>query len=158
MRTVLYICAGNTCRSPMAEAIARHHVGRGLLGGKDEVFVASAGMQAPDGVPTTSQALEALARLGIQHHGRSKKLTDQMIRKADLIFCMTRDLQTAARALVIDSPADMEKIVMLDPDSDIEDPIGMGQEAYDALGKRLSKLVPKRLKEALPSVANNPIS
>ena len=78
-----------------------------------------------------------------------------MIRKADLIFCMSAGQQAAARALVADSPADMEKVVLLDPDRDIEDPFGMGQGAYDSLSVRLSKLIPQRLTEAFASVADH---
>ena len=138
----------------MAEAIARHHIARGLLGGEDRVFVASAGIQAPDDTPTTPETIDSLSRLGIDFEGHSKRLSEQMIRKADLILCMSAAQQAAARALVPDSPADQEKIMLLNPDGDIEDPIGMGQDAYDALSRALMKLIPTRLSEALSQVAN----
>lgn len=149
MRTVLFVCTGNTCRSPMAEAIARHAIADGLLGGDDEIFIASAGVQASDGSPVTTETLDSLARLGIEHDGRSKRLTAPMIRKADLVLTMTSTQQQLARALVNDSPRDKQKILLLDPEQDIEDPIGHGQQAYDSLSQRLMMLVPKRLKEAL---------
>ena len=139
----------------MAEAIARHHLDRGLLNKDGSVFVASAGIQAPDGIPTTYETLATLKDMGIEFEGRSKRLTEQMIRKADLILCMTASQQAAARELVADSPADMEKIVLLDPDNDLEDPVGMGQEAYDSLGRRLAVLVPERLKELLASTSKS---
>ena len=142
----------------MAEAIARHHLDAGILGKDANIFVASAGLQAADGTLPASETLAALSELGIRHNGRSKRLTAQMIRKADLVFCMTASQQAAVREMVGDSPADMDKIVLLDPENDIEDPIGMSQEAYDSLSRQLSKLVPQRLQEVFSNASKNPSS
>jgi len=139
----------------MAEAIARYHLDRGVLGNGADIFVASAGLQAADGVMPAAETLTALTELGINHNGRSKRLTAQMVRKADLVFCMTASQQAAVRELVGDSPETIDKIVLLDPENDIEDPIGMSQEAYDSLGRRLSKLVPRRLKDVFSKASNN---
>ncbi|MHC4108157.1 MAG: arsenate reductase/protein-tyrosine-phosphatase family protein [Planctomycetota bacterium] len=67
MRTILFVCTANTCRSPLAEAIARHWVDKGLVGKPSAVFVASAGVAAVTGHPPTHEAIAALAAMGIDH-------------------------------------------------------------------------------------------
>ncbi len=130
----------------MAEAVARHEIDRGLLGEHPDVFVASAGVAASSGAPVTPEAMDALKALGIDHDGTSKPVTPEMIRRADVIFGMTASHVKIAGSMV---PEARKKIMQLDPGSDIEDPIGLDQEAYDALARRLMDLVPRRLVEAL---------
>jgi protein-tyrosine-phosphatase len=139
----------------MAEAIARHHLDSGLLGQEPDIFVASAGIGATDGIRPTPETLRTLRQMGIEYTGRSKRLTEQMIRKADLIFCMTASQQAAAREMVANSAAESEKIIRLDPDADIEDPIGMGQAAYDGVGRRMATLIPQRLKDILSNASEH---
>ncbi len=132
----------------MAEAIARHLVDQGLLGERDDVFVASAGASAPDGLRPTAQTITALAGRGIEHDGTSKTLTAQMITNAAVVFCMTARHLAVARSLIGEGD-DQSKIMCLDPEADIEDPLGLDQSAYDLLAERFMHLIPQRLKGVL---------
>ncbi|TDJ57482.1 MAG: low molecular weight protein arginine phosphatase [Planctomycetota bacterium] len=150
MRTILFVCTGNTCRSPMAEAIARSLIDKGLLGDGSGFVVASAGVATGGGSPPTPEALGALAAMGIDHNGTSTTLTGEMVRNADIVFGMTAGHVRAAREAAGKKAAGKAaalRVVRLDPDADIDDPIGMDLSAYDALAKAFLKLLPRRLKE-----------
>lgn len=130
----------------MAEAIARDILERGgVSGGGDRVLVESAGISAFDGGSLTPETFDALHALGIRHEGRSKRLTADMVRAADHVLAMTPSHAEAARRLVEGEPEHQAKIVPVDPSAPMEDPIGMGQDAYDRLAKRLRDMLPGRL-------------
>ena len=131
----------------MAEAIARRVIDEGLLGDEPDLFVASAGVAAGDGSPPAAAAVAALGAMGIEHHGSSKPLTADMVRNADVVFGMTAGHVQIASDLA--GGGDDKVIMRLDPHGDIEDPIGMGRPAYDALAERFIELMSGRLKEAL---------
>ncbi|MCE2882612.1 MAG: hypothetical protein LW636_09700 [Planctomycetaceae bacterium] len=150
MRTVLFVCTGNTCRSPMAEGIAQKLSDDGRFP-KDlgSLFFASAGVSAFDGASTSHETVEVLQRMKAPVPEHSKRLTAEMIRKADLVFGMTESHVARARALVAGDAAAQAKVQPLDPDGDVGDPIGMGQRAYDDLGAYFAELIPVRIAEML---------
>src|SRR5260221_6467356 len=85
MKTILFICTGNVCRSPMAEALFRRAVR-----GRGEFRVYSAGIGALDGQPPTPHSVRAMRELGVDISAqRSRMLTAELVRSADIILGMT---------------------------------------------------------------------
>ncbi len=125
--TILFVCSGNTCRSPMAEAIARKYLAERMSVSPDElenrgISVMSAGSFAMRRCAGGRAAVEALRAMGVDlSRHRSQALSVELVHQADFIYTMTRN---HARTVVSLVPASADKVSTLDPDSDIEDPIG----------------------------------
>src|SRR6185295_14018071 len=131
MKTVLFVCTGNICRSPMAEGLFRHAVA-----GRGDYRVVSAGLGAIDGQPPSAYAVQAMHELDIDiSQQRSRMLTAQLVRDADFIFGMTHSHVDSVMLLY---PQMSEKVFLLrefdetlDPfEKDISDPIGGSYEVY----------------------------
>jgi glycine hydroxymethyltransferase len=131
MKTILFICTGNVCRSPMAEALFRRAVK-----GRGDFRVLSAGIGAMDGQPPSPHSVRAMRELGVDISAqRSRMLTAELVRSADLILGMTH---SHADTVALLYPPAVEKTFLLrefddtlDPyEKDISDPIGCSYEVY----------------------------
>ncbi len=152
-QVVLFLCSGNTCRSPMAAGIAAVRMAK-KLGTQPadlplrHIVVESAGLYAGPGAPATPDAVKAagIFSADISRH-RSRSVTVDMLRRADLIYTMTSGHRADVLAMLPDAGA---KTFTLDPDADIVDPIGAGYDQYLAVARRMDELIKTRLAEILP--------
>jgi protein-tyrosine-phosphatase len=147
---ILFICSGNTCRSPMAAALAAKILADKLGISPSElplrhIVVQSAGLHANRGMRAAREAVDALSPLKVDLSTHiSQPATTELLRRADLIYTMTE----AHREEIVDLvPAAAQKTYRLDPQGDVEDPIGSGLGVYQEVARRLVELLQHRLSE-----------
>ncbi len=131
---VLFVCTGNTCRSPMAAELCLRRIAKrlGCEAGEVEdrgVIVASAGIAAMAGGHPSAEAVEVMARRGLDlSEHESQPLSERLVRHADLVLAMTRAHRDA---IVAQWPHAAGRIRLLRADGgDIADPIGGTAELY----------------------------
>lgn len=139
-RKVLFVCTGNTCRSPMAEGIFRKVAGKGYE-------VSSAGVAAMGGGSASRETLGVLKDQGISLAGfQSRMVDEEVLKEAEAVFCMT---EGHLEMLEMMHP-EMEEKYHLACDfceidgkvgADVPDPIGMGRPAYNRVAKVLEEAV-----------------
>lgn len=138
---LLFVCSGNTCRSPLAEALAR----RGITElGLKEVAVASAGTSAWDGSPASDGALlVGLERgLDLSSH-RSRQLTRDIVAEADLILAMGDNHLPAIQALGGVGKAHLltAYAARADAGDNVNDPFGGDLDVYRETASELDRQV-----------------
>jgi protein-tyrosine-phosphatase len=147
----MFVCTGNTCRSPMAE-YAMRMLAEKERPGQAEVF--SSGTAAADGFPATQYAQEAgkIWELDLSAH-RSQMLTRQLIDRADLIFCMTS--QHHREVMRLDGDADHKTFLLKNfPDNhpvgeSVEDPIGRSLDKYNEAFLEIAEYLGSHLPEII---------
>jgi L-threonylcarbamoyladenylate synthase len=139
-KSILFVCTGNTCRSPMAEGLFRSLLSDRLKCREDELpsrgfQVGSAGVAALPGAPASPNTLEVLDQAGIDLTGHaSQPVTEQLVAWADLVLTMTsRHLSAVVGAF----PDSSSKVQLLCPEGDVADPFGGDLRDYQECGEQI---------------------
>ncbi len=148
-KKILFVCTGNTCRSPMAEGLLKKIANDNQF----SVEVRSAGIAAFPGVPVTAEAVQACREKGVDISSyQSQPLSKNLVMDSDLILTMTGKHK---EMILKKMPALEPKVALLSEFAgagaeDVEDPVGQPIDAYRAVLGQMEEY----LKKALDKIKN----
>ena len=141
---VLFICTGNTCRSPMAEGLFRK-----ATAGRDDFTVSSAGIAAVVGASASHETRHLLKRRGTALKGfKSRQVSEAILAAATHVFVMTEGHLATLETLF---PQHADKFFLVREfagmtnkrdGTDVPDPVGMGPAAYEDVARILDAAIP----------------
>lgn len=155
---ILFVCSGNSCRSPLAEGLLRLKLPSRL---QDEVEVKSAGTLGIEGSPAARYSVELVQEMGgdISNH-RSQSLTEELMRETDLVLAMASE---HVDYLHEEFPQYRENVFLLkrfgraageantdDSDDDIFDPVGLSKETY----RLCAEIIDEELERIMPTLVS----
>lgn len=147
---ILFVCSGNTCRSPIAEAMAKKFLAEKSGCNIDQLEdigykIESAGVLAMNGISASDGSIRFCESRGVNlDKHRSQRLTVEKIKAADYIFAMSNGHKDAIIQLCSQA---RRKCLLLKEGEDISDPIGGDYEAYNVCGKIIENAVNDRMSE-----------
>ncbi|MGI6678052.1 MAG: low molecular weight protein arginine phosphatase [Dehalobacterium sp.] len=149
---ILFICTGNTCRSSMAEELARAKIRERQLDKK--IIIASAGTAAYDGSPASPKAVEVLKEKNLDLSGhRSRRVTLEMLKESDYIFTMT--LLQKQQILYVYPEGEGKTFTLKEfafdalGDLNIDDPYGYDLDYYRRCSLQLEDIISRILEKIL---------
>ncbi|UOE93954.1 low molecular weight protein arginine phosphatase [Alkalihalobacillus sp. LMS39] len=142
MVNILFVCTGNTCRSPLAEKLLREKI-------NGDIAVRSAGIYAAIGSGASEGTKQVLAERGIDGQHQSSPLTDELLHWATVVLTMT---ESHKQTIILNAPYVSEKVYTLKEfvqfgEGDVIDPFGHSVEAYRKTAAELEQLVDRLIEK-----------
>jgi len=143
-KSILFICTGNTCRSPMAEGLMK-----ASLKGGSNIQVRSAGVAASPGQGASGETQKILKAKNASLNGfLSRQVDEEILGQASLIIAMTSSHADVIKRFFPECAASVSLVCdFIDPEEglggeDVPDPIGMGRAAYEEVAEVIELAIP----------------
>jgi len=133
-KKILFVCTGNTCRSPIAQAVFKREIKKRKIKYHD---VSSAGISARQGDGLSEGARRVLLKYGLTlNKFKSRRLTKRLVQNAYVVICMNKKMKDYLR--------DFNNVYCFEEfiGEDVPDPYGYGEEAYEYVYKLLCYAAP----------------